>query len=540
VKQLLQTAAVIGTEVSLPLLQAIAEAPDETLHRHLAHLQAAEFLYETRLFPEREYTFKHALTHEVAYGGLLLERRRVLHAHIVVALEALAGDRLTEQVERLAHHALRGEAWDKALAYCRQAGETAMGRSAHREAGRYFEQALAALQHLPEGQDTFAQAIDLQFALRNALHPLGAFERVLDHLCAAETLAEHLGDERRLGRIAADLTDYYRVMGRPDQAFASSQRALAIATALGDVALQIVAHYRLGQVCLAVGDYRRAAEVLRKNVVALEGEPIRERFGLPGLASVLSRTFLVRALAELGEFAEGRARGEEGLRIAEAVDHPFSLTQAYAGLGYLHLHKGDVTRAIALLERGLGVCQALPIPLLFPEVASALGYAYALTGRFAEALPLLEQAAEEAVAMRRMVEQAHRLIRLSDTYLLTMRTKDAKDRAEQGLVLSREHRERGHEAWALWHLGTLTMQRDPLAVEEVEGSYRQALTRADDLGMRPLQAHCHRGLGMLYITTGQQEPARTELSTAMKMYQDMEMTFWLPQTEAALEQVETQ
>ena len=149
-KRLLQTAAVIGTEVPLPLLQAIAELPEEALHRGLAHLQAAEFLYETRLFPEREYTFKHALTHEVAYGSLLQERRRALHARIVEALEALAGDRVAEQVERLAHHALRGEVWDKALAYCRQAGEKAMARSAYREAVGYFEQALSALPHLPE------------------------------------------------------------------------------------------------------------------------------------------------------------------------------------------------------------------------------------------------------------------------------------------------------------------------------------------------------------------------------------------------------
>ena len=144
-KGLLQTAAVIGHEVPLPLLQAIADMPEEVLHRSLAHLQATEFLYETRLFPECEYTFKHALTHEVAYGGLLQERRRALHARIVEALEALAGDRVAEQVERLAHHALRGEVWDKALAYCRQAGEKAMTRSAHREAVGYFEQALSAL-----------------------------------------------------------------------------------------------------------------------------------------------------------------------------------------------------------------------------------------------------------------------------------------------------------------------------------------------------------------------------------------------------------
>ena len=172
-KRLLQTAAVIGMEVPLPLLQAIAETPEETLHRSLAQLQAAEFLYETRLFPEHEYTFKHALTHEVAYGSLLLERRRVLHARIVEALEELAGDRVAEQVERLAHHALRGEVWDKALAYCRQAGEKAMARSAYREAVKCFEQALGALPHLPETRDTHEQAIDLRLALRSALTPSG-------------------------------------------------------------------------------------------------------------------------------------------------------------------------------------------------------------------------------------------------------------------------------------------------------------------------------------------------------------------------------
>ena len=139
-KRLLQTAAVIGKDVPLPLLQAIAEMPEDGAARGLAHLQAAEFLYETRLFPEREYTFKHALTHEVAYGSLLQERRRALHARIVEALEALAGDRVAEQVERLAHHALRGEVWDKALAYCHQAGAKA-AHSAYREAVTYFEQA---------------------------------------------------------------------------------------------------------------------------------------------------------------------------------------------------------------------------------------------------------------------------------------------------------------------------------------------------------------------------------------------------------------
>src|SRR5262249_19833331 len=156
------------------------------------------------LFPEREYTFKHALTHEVAYGGLLQERRRILHGRIVEALEALAAERLAEQVERLAHHAVRGEVWDKAVVYCRQAGVRAAARSAHREAVTYFEQALAALAQLPERRDTLEQAIDVRLDLHRTLVPLGEEARIFDNLRTAETLAERLGDDRRLGRIASD------------------------------------------------------------------------------------------------------------------------------------------------------------------------------------------------------------------------------------------------------------------------------------------------------------------------------------------------
>jgi predicted ATPase len=228
-KHLLQTAAVIGTEVSFPLLQAIAEVPEEGLPRGLDHLQAAELLYEARLFPEREYTFAHALTHEVAYGSLLQERRRTLHARIVEALEALAGDRLAEHVERLASHALRGEVWAKALVYCRQAGEKAMARSAYGEAVGYFEQALRALSHLPDQRTTREQAIDLRLALRSALRPVGDMQRYLAILREAEALAEALDDPRRLGQVAIFQATHFNLIGAHDQAIAAAYRALAVA-----------------------------------------------------------------------------------------------------------------------------------------------------------------------------------------------------------------------------------------------------------------------------------------------------------------------
>jgi predicted ATPase len=200
-KRLLQIAAVIGKEVPFSLLQALMELPVEALHQSLGHMQRAEFLYERNLFPERDYTFKHALTHEVAYESLQPEPRRALHAKIVEVIEAFDHDRLATQVEWLAYHALRGEVWDKAVAYGRQAGAKAETHSAYREAVAFFEQALGALQHLPESRDAIEQAIDLRFDLRNALFPLGDHGPILDHLRQAETLAQALGDQRQLGRI---------------------------------------------------------------------------------------------------------------------------------------------------------------------------------------------------------------------------------------------------------------------------------------------------------------------------------------------------
>src|SRR6516164_8288231 len=199
-KSLLQSAAVIGKDVPFPLLQAIADLPEEELRRGLGHLRTAEFLYEISLFPDLEYTFKHALTHEMVYQSLLQERRRALHSRIVGAIEQLYPDRWTEHVERLAHHAFRGEAWEKAVAFLHQAGRKAVERSAHREATACFEQAFDALRHLPQEPEWRERAIDIHLDASRAQMTLGERAKSVDHARQAEALAESLGDERRLGR----------------------------------------------------------------------------------------------------------------------------------------------------------------------------------------------------------------------------------------------------------------------------------------------------------------------------------------------------
>jgi tetratricopeptide (TPR) repeat protein len=536
-KRLLQTAAVIGTDVPLPLLQAIAELPEAALRRNLAHLQGAEFLYETRLFPEHEYTFKHALTHEVAYGSLLQERRRALHARIVEALEALATHRLAEQVERLAHHALRGEVWDKAVVYCRQAGAKAVAGSANQEAVASFDQALGALPHLPDSRDTREQAIDLRFDLRSPLARLGEFGRVVDHLYAAETLAEALGDQSRLAYVSSYMADYLRLMGCYDRALAAGQRALALAVALGDIRLQAMTNEHLGVIYYSLGSYGRAMDCFRQSVASLEGELLRERFGMAVPDAIESRTRLLLCLAEVGAFAEGVIIGAEGIRMAEAINHPVSLARACYGVGFVSLRKGDLHQAIAMLERGLALCQTWSIRDWFLVLAAALGEAYVLSGRLAEALPLLEQVVEQD-AMRRRHLSSLWIARLSEGYVLAGRLANAMPLARQALDVARDGRERGCEAWALRLLGEIHSSQDPPDAEQAETSYQQAFALANELGMRPLQAHCHLGLGTFYAKIGHREQAHTELSMAIELYRAMDMTFWLPQAEATLAQVE--
>ena len=535
-KRLLQAASVIGKDVPFTLLQALAEGPEESLRRGLTNLQAAEFLYEARLFPDLEYTFKHALTHDVAYGSLLQERRRTLHCRIVESIERLHPDRLAEHMERLAHHAFRGEVWDKAVAYLRQAGAKAFARSANREAATHLEQALSALDHFPEDRDTLAQAIDLRIELRHALWPLGENERILEQLHRAETLAETLGDQRRLARVLSAMGYSFWMLGDPDDVVESNQRALAIAMSLGDFALEAAANFALGLAYHDLGEYRRATELLNGNIASLQGERMYGRFGTAGVTSVLSIMALAWCHAEVGSFSEGIDRGEEALRIAQAHDDKLSLMFADLAVGQLYLRQGDLVRAVPRLERGLATCRTWDFPSWLPWLASRVGAAYTLAGRAAEALPLLEQSVEQAAAMGWKADAAPLAARLSEGYLGAGRFQDASSLAARALDLAVEHRRRGDQVWALRLLGEIASRCDPPHLDQADGPYRQALALAAELGMRPLVAHCHLGLGALSRRTGKRDQAQEHLATATTMYRDMDMRFWLEQAEAELKQ----
>jgi tetratricopeptide (TPR) repeat protein len=367
--------------------------------------------------------------------------------------------------------------------------------------------------------------------------PLGEFGRVLDHLRRAETLAEALGDTRRLGLLARYRASCVANLGDPDGCLAAAQRALALATALEDVGLQIAATSTLGDVYWLLSDYRRAAEAFRQTVECMHDAPLRERFGTSAILSVYARAHLSRCLAELGVFATGRVYGADALHLAETFKHPYSLAQVCAAVGLCFLRQGALPQAMSVFERGLAVSETVHLLPAIRMLKGRLGAAYTLAGRLTEALPLLEQALEQTLVMRQPINYAPFAVWLGEGYVLAGRLAEAHQFGQQALEKARSLKQQGHQAYALRLLGESVAHGEPPDVALAESYYRQSLTLATALGMRPLMAHCHLGLGTLYATTGQWEQARAALAAAIALYRGMDMTFWLPQAEAVLAQV---
>jgi class 3 adenylate cyclase/tetratricopeptide (TPR) repeat protein len=534
-KRLLQAASVIGKDVPFALLLAIAELAEEDLRRGLAHLQAAEFLYETSLFPDLAYSFKHALTHEVTYGSLLQERRRDLHARIVEAIEALHGDRLGEQVERLAHHAVRGEVREKAVHYLRQAGLRATARSALPDARGWFEQALGVLEATPESQSVLEQAFDIRLELRPVLNLLGEARRSLDRLREAEALAERLNDNRRHGRVCALMTNVHSILGELDEALVAGTRALDIAGRLGDLRLRILTTSFLEQAHYHRGEYEHVVELAIDNLAALPAEWVYEYFGLTAPASVYDRTWLVMSLAERGRFAEAVEHEAEAIRLAEPTHHAYTIGLAHRAAGTLHLLKGDWAKARSLIEHGIAVFRTANVVFQLPLAVASSAWALAQLGEASEALNRIREGERlvEAQATRGIVGHPARAYHaLGRACLLLDQLDEARRLGDRAVKILAGHH--GFMAHAEHLLGDIATHPARFDAESGEVHYLRALTLAEPRGMRPLIAHCHLGLGTLYRRSGKHEQAQEHLTTATTMYREMDMPFWLEQAEVEI------
>jgi tetratricopeptide (TPR) repeat protein len=314
------------------------------------------------------------------------------------------------------------------------------------------------------------------------------------------------------------------------------QRARDVAASLEDHALRVMSTYYVGIAHHLLGNYREAEDAYLENVRTLTSTSTKEPdpLGTPGSTLVRSAAWLILPLAERGEFREGVVRGRTALDLAEGIQDLYGIVSAAYCLAYLHCLRGERDAAIPLLERGLALCREREFGVWLPQVTGYLGHAYALAGRVEEGLGLLARAIEIFDATGawpfRTLLTAHRGM----AELLAGRVDSARALGGEALALSRQHGERGHEAWALRLLAEIASHHETIDPQQAERHYRDASALADELGMRPLAAHCHLGLGKLYHRTDQREQSREHLATATTMFREMGMTSCLEKAEAEI------
>jgi hypothetical protein len=532
-KQLLQSAAVIGKDVPLLLLEAIVENPDDALRLWLSHLQAAEFLYETSLFPEPEYAFKHALTLEVAYQSLLRGRRRALHERVLDALERLYAERVTEKLELLAHHAVRGEVWDRAARYLYQAGEKALAQSRPRAATSFFESAVDALDHLGEGADLVLKldALLELWVTKVSTSQLEALQEVGEK---AEALARALNDGPRLARVqvrqAQALALMWLLPGTFDSAIERAREAFHRADP-ADLRTRGYAQFIAGVSCRDLGRLGDAiAEFGRGIALFPPGGQAGEEAGLVFPIYVSLCSWRSEVHGALGEFDAALASAAEGLSVAGEIRHPSSLTLATAFVGYCQLLKGDIDAAIPTLERGLAIAQEHELPHGVTANLLYLAYALILSDRRESGLEALGRAVHHQIAF--MPQWTRYGTVTAGAYLAAGCLAEATGEVDKGLAMVTERQASGYRGPLLRLQAEILMRQEPLNAETAGERLREALALTTELGMRPEIARCRLGLARLHCRIGGIAAGAEHLAAAVALFRELGATFWAERAEA--------
>src|SRR6266852_5206338 len=347
-KDLLQTLAVMGRESPLGLVRRVASHVDTSLDRMLAELQAAEFIYEQPALADIEYTFKHALTQEVAYNSLLIERRKLLHGRAGAAIEALYADRLDDYLSDLARPYQRSTNIEKAREYLRRAGQQAIQRSSHAEAIELFTSALELLQALPDAPQRLEQELALRLGLGAALSPVKGWSapEVGEVLARTRELCRQIGETPHLFRALSGLGGYYLVRGEMGPALELLKQGLAIAQSVEDPTFLHIAHFQMGHTLYWMGQFTLAQTHLELSCSLYDpagDDPSHAGHGF--CKGVHSLMFSGLSAWYLGCPEQARDRVERALSLARQQSDPFCLCLALAPSSHVDDLRGETIAA---------------------------------------------------------------------------------------------------------------------------------------------------------------------------------------------------
>jgi tetratricopeptide (TPR) repeat protein len=444
----------------------------------------------------------------------------------VAAHERVYGDRLAEHVERLADHATRGQLWDQAVTYNHAAGRRCIERSTYRTATLYLEDAVAAAAKLPEGPQRLGRTIDVLLDLRVALLADGERFRAFERLLEADELATRLGDRNRMAIVATRAMHLMWLAGQTEQAREYRRRALEHVEALSEPTREIAAHNILAAVALFWAEYSRVETHARRVIDLLGGDHARARGDGLVFPAVTVRGVLAAAWAEQGRFATAVQMGEEAVQIAESLRHPHSLVQAIAYLAYVHQRRAGHAEVEALCRRGIALAvQDAGTILEVPMLRAFLGHTLVHSRAVEEGLQSIKDGIQAQTAVGVRAGLASPVSLLSDALLVAGRLDEAAAEAERARGLAADCGERRGDATYHQLMGDIAARRAPPAFELAEASYRQGVALATELGLRPIVAHCHRGLGTLYQRMSRSEQAKPQLDTAATMYREMGMPY---------------
>lgn len=448
-KNILQAASAIGQRFSAGLLDYITDIPRDYAKHAIDELVESGLVIQVHETLNDEYQFKHAMVHQVTYDSIPRERKRLTHASLVNAIESLFKERLEEHIYRLAEHAYLGQYWHKAVEYYLKACYHAIGRSSHHQAVLLLDRGLEALRHLPLNKDTLGQRIDFLAVGMNALIPLGEQDRLVRDLKEAEKLCDAVGEPKRTCSILCQLTNALWMVGKHDEAFSASSRAVELAQQINHTPLLIAANYNLAMVHHAMGDFEDCIQLETRILSALTGDMEVSRLGWSGYPSVFCRTFYGNSLVELGRLPEAERVIQRGIEIAEGAQHPYSKAMIFDTYGYYLLAIGDNQEARSILDSALTICEEFAIHTMVPAVSAKLGEALIGSGELKLAEKVLEQAVLPSCYRKGGRYTWFYLFKAMAELQLALKDFDkAHLYARKTFTITKETNEKAHHGWA--------------------------------------------------------------------------------------------